>query len=811
MNTLLDWIAPVFILTVLHLLYPDWWFFNNLLIITISRGTEIPNAVRWSLAGYIDSLYLTYNGRQCFYRISIYFGIPVAIRILIFSCYATGAVLDWVWRHGIIVCSTASCLLSLWILVRVRWRKKIKHWSLQVLQWALMFAVPNLVYGILLVSRIVLEQTKTAGILLDNMLRSSSPVFSYAEAPKFDPNTQFRLLRIQRKIPFLPVSAELISCDMESNPSYHAISYAWAHGPQDDRTIICNGMRLLVKGNVYDILQHCSSFYKPQVIWIDTVCIDQANPKEKTIQVRKMQEIYSRAAHVLVCLGSEAADLANSLILELRNMHQQFGDTIFARHVVDFLKRQKTDIYLRARIRALRDLAYHPWFRRVWVVQEVVVARQVTVCYSRHGVPWSDFNEHWKSLQRLIGTFFTLLSTDTDNTLSINAFSAGSPNLGIMSLPLIAAQRLDYHCYGPQRISRLLQIFAAREATVPVDKVFALLGMARNYSTDLRRLIDYENMTEDDQSINMLLNLANFLVDNQEAMDVLSFAGIGSHGHNSDLPSWVVDWTKERTETPLFPYFVRPTVQYCATRSMPFSMIRASSRRQVTVRGHVIDEIHSIASLPLPSATETTLDPTMAALTPYPTTALQHARQYIQDPYEHGIDQPLEEAVWRTLIGDRTHSHRPAPPIYGASFFERFECIQDAAQIARSHRAANIFADSIYEELHAKWGTERILQFAKEARIFEEIDHLFDHAKGSNPLVFATTKKEYIGMVPAMSRVGDVEDEGDVVCLLYGMHVPCVMRKHEGNWQLVGAAYIHGLMDGEGLDLGLEEREFTLV
>jgi hypothetical protein len=181
-----------------------------------------------------------------------------------------------------------------------------------------MFAGPNLVYEIFLISRIVLGQTRTAGTLLDNMLRSLSPLFSYAEAPKLGPNTQIRLLKIQSKLPLLSVTAELVSYDMEMNPSYHAVSYAWAHGPQDDRTIILNGMRLMIKGNVYDILQHCSSFYKQQVIWIDTVCIDQANPKEKIIQVRKMQEIYSRAAHVLVCLGS---DLPFSTILLTTSIH----------------------------------------------------------------------------------------------------------------------------------------------------------------------------------------------------------------------------------------------------------------------------------------------------------------------------------------------------------------------------------------------------------------------------------------------------------------------------------------------------------
>jgi hypothetical protein len=60
-------------------------------------------------------------------------------------------------------------------------------------------------------------------------------------------------------------------------------------------------------------------------------------------------------------------------------------------------------------------------------------------------------------------------------------------------------------------------------------------------------------------------------------------------------------------------------------------------------------------------------------------------------------------------------------------------------------------------------------------------------------------------MVPRGSEVGDH------VVLVYGMHVPCVMRKSEEEWRLVGAAYVHGIMDGEGLDFGCGEEDFVLV
>ena len=56
-----------------------------------------------------------------------------------------------------------------------------------------------------------------------------------------DPATQIRLLKLHRKFPLLQLSAELVSYPPRSTPPYHDISYVWAYGPQDMRSIMLNG------------------------------------------------------------------------------------------------------------------------------------------------------------------------------------------------------------------------------------------------------------------------------------------------------------------------------------------------------------------------------------------------------------------------------------------------------------------------------------------------------------------------------------------------------------------------------------------
>lgn len=71
---------------------------------------------------------------------------------------------------------------------------------------------------------------------------------------------------------------------------------------------------------------------------------------------------------------------------------------------------------------------------------------------------------------------------------------------------------------------------------------------------------------------------------------------------------------------------------------------------------------------------------------------------------------------------------------------------------------------------------------------------------------FAVTHKARMGMVPEKAQ------EGDVVAVLPGGKVPFVLRLvSSGVYEVIGAAYIHGIMMGEAFheDLGVES--ITLV
>jgi hypothetical protein len=60
----------------------------------------------------------------------------------------------------------------------------------------------------------------------------------------------------------------------------------------------------------------------------------------------------------------------------------------------------------------------------------------------------------------------------------------------------------------------------------------------------------------------------------------------------------------------------------------------------------------------------------------------------------------------------------------------------------------------------------------------------------------AHTLRGYMGLVPSRARVGDQ------LCVLFGGQVSYMLRKRkDSSYEYVGECYIHGLMDGEALDL----------
>lgn len=83
---------------------------------------------------------------------------------------------------------------------------------------------------------------------------------------------------------------------------YEALSYVW--GPPDlAQAIQVNHSKFAVSTALFQALLHLRHHRKSRAIWIDAICINQADLAERGAQVLLMEHIYSKASRVVVWLG----------------------------------------------------------------------------------------------------------------------------------------------------------------------------------------------------------------------------------------------------------------------------------------------------------------------------------------------------------------------------------------------------------------------------------------------------------------------------------------------------------------------------
>jgi hypothetical protein len=133
-----------------------------------------------------------------------------------------------------------------------------------------------------------------------------------------------RLLLIERTSD-LPDST--IVCTTETAPlsllgqlPYRALSYAWRDKTyltddddstehQQERYIICDGQDAWIPPTLYLALHRMRQRLEVPRVWVDYLCINQANSDEKTSQVALMGSIFALAEEVIVWLGESSPSL----------------------------------------------------------------------------------------------------------------------------------------------------------------------------------------------------------------------------------------------------------------------------------------------------------------------------------------------------------------------------------------------------------------------------------------------------------------------------------------------------------------------
>lgn len=94
---------------------------------------------------------------------------------------------------------------------------------------------------------------------------------------------------------------------LEHSEDFNAVSYTWGNPARIQRLLIGNHTFMVTK-NCHEALSQIYEQWeqrrlKSPCVWVDSICINQDDNAEKSLQVAMMGEIYSQAFQVLACVG----------------------------------------------------------------------------------------------------------------------------------------------------------------------------------------------------------------------------------------------------------------------------------------------------------------------------------------------------------------------------------------------------------------------------------------------------------------------------------------------------------------------------
>ncbi|KAK1708467.1 heterokaryon incompatibility protein-domain-containing protein [Colletotrichum lupini] len=154
---------------------------------------------------------------------------------------------------------------------------------------------------------------------------------------------------------------------------YDAVSYTW--GDDNGNSERCHPIYVghhwdivFQTKNCCDVLRYLRPSRGLKLIWIDAICIDQNNAEERATQVAKMGQIYSRCSQVWAWMGDDLVSNDLQGLPERRWLHE-LGTT--SSYVGTFSQSRS--------IRDIWKLLQRRYFRRVWVIQELVLAPRVLI------------------------------------------------------------------------------------------------------------------------------------------------------------------------------------------------------------------------------------------------------------------------------------------------------------------------------------------------------------------------------------------------------------------------------------------------
>ncbi|KAF1847250.1 uncharacterized protein K460DRAFT_55871 [Cucurbitaria berberidis CBS 394.84] len=608
---------------------------------------------------------------------------------------------------------------------------------------------------------------------------------SYRYEPLTPKTPAIRLLDV---LPSKPgeLCCQLNEVFLDQNPKFTTVSYCWGATKRTiPTTFLCeNGKhaQLNITPNLQSfllqfIINHPDHGTRP-MLWVDAASINQDDNEERSAQVAMMQDIYHKAERVIAWLGEGTlqSDAGMAFIPQLVAAEQRAKmldgtlssiSTWRRLRMLGLPKEGNDDKY-----EAFVSLFKREWFSRVWIIQEVAMAKEVQLTCGSQSASWDDF----------VKAYFFM------NTLNLIMPDPAGSTPSLIRVHGVILSRESRVLHHTRDLLGILLRSRSSLATDPRDKIFALLGLATNTGPDAMNFrADY---TLDVQQVYTDLVLA--IIGFEQNLDILGVPRKANTSPPETWPSWVPDWSTWDTTSMLncrerhasYAANDEILVRNAAgdTRAAPQV---SSDKRLLGLEGNVFDEVTNVGAIY--ESDDKLLDFNVWLIAFFKfwkdcTKALLHWES-ISEARSGKLYPPTGEtmldAYWQTITGGwQVGGHE-----LSSSTYVKWDSYHRPAASLRRLVGRSIATTSAYG-----WLTVGLCVCKQMYRPIPELG--FDFTLATNRR-FIRSKKGFMGLVPAETR------SGDKIALFKGGGSPLIIRAHGENWELVGDSYVHGMMNAE--------------
>ena len=564
-----------------------------------------------------------------------------------------------------------------------------------------------------------------------------------------------------------PLRGVIFTCALgNKTPPFQAVSYEWGPENQGQRyTVKTEAGQLIIREYLHNALRRLRGATSPAVLWIDAICINQADDAEKASQIPLLPRIFQRATCTVALITDENGhgDVAMQTLLQIASK-AQFGTD--SHDWPDRVPSVPSSWEFRSKPR-LRDPVWtsvkaffsSSWFRRVWIIQEIVISPKVNVSCGNWTVEWD----------------FLKLAVDViqDEPSSSETVATLDPFLALCNLREWESRKYRWNLLS------LLGTFSYASSTLARDRFFALLGIASDGNMDAFEPDYHKSST----FASIARRYGRGFVSQGRGIQLLSGAA-GITDPPDLFPSWLPDFTKPQS-TRLASSGEFGTA-FAASKGATAQAISWMDGDVLCVPSYAVDDITHVSyarNLPGPAA---------------------------WGKYFREIDDMVNLHL---PPGHRRHAEKlkMQVPVAGATLFGEI-------MLEDSYKAFRVGLENCQflrnpRKLRRLWpgfgGAPSSVETAEE-------EELVGTGAGGGAVVYQDKMKEYMALLSdgllgwrffitkrghCGIAPGKVQ-EGDEVHVVGGADVPFVMQKVEGGegcFRLVGGCFVEGIMGGEAL------------